>query len=235
MRLSEIKNDDFFYHDQLNPLLWENDRIKTEVGYKLTLIVQHFVNFLKMPQSILKDIIISGSNAAYGYNRYSDIDLHLLIEYPQNNVELRELYTAKKNQYNMMYNIKVKDIDVELYVQDIREPHYSAGVYSILHDKWIKKPKHQPPTITRKEIINKSKNYSSRIMRALQSSDLMTAQEILNDLKNLRRSGLEKGGEESLENLTFKMLRSRGLIDQLKKHIIKLESAELSLGEQNED
>ena len=235
MRLNEIKNDDFFYHDQLNPLLWENDQIKTEVGYKLTLIVQHFVNFLKMPQSILKDIIISGSNAAYGYNRYSDIDLHLLIEYPKNNLDLKELYAAKKDQYNMMYNIKVKDINVELYVQDVKEPHYSAGIYSILYNKWIKKPKHQPPVITRKEIINKSKNYSNRIIRALKSDDLMTAQEILNDLKNLRRAGLEKGGEESLENLTFKLLRNRGLIDKLKKHIIKLESAELSLGEQNEN
>ena len=49
------------------------------------------------------------------------------------------------------------------------------------------------------------------------------------------KAGLEANGEQSVENLAFKLLRARGQIDKLRKYINKLTSAELSLGEQNED
>jgi division protein CdvB (Snf7/Vps24/ESCRT-III family) len=57
----------------------------------------------------------------------------------------------------------------------------------------------------------------------------------MEDLKRLRKAGLEQGGEQSVENLAFKLLRARGQIDKLRKYINKLTSAELSLGEQHED
>ena len=43
------------------------------------------------------------------------------------------------------------------------------------------------------------------------------------------------GGEQSVENLAFKLLRARGQIDKLRKYITKLDSAELSLEDQYED
>jgi hypothetical protein len=48
------------------------------------------------------------------------------------------------------------------------------------------------------------------------------------------KAGLEDGGEYSVENLAFKLLRARGQIDKLRKYIDKLEGASLSIGEQNE-
>jgi hypothetical protein len=36
---------------------------------------------------------------------------------------------------------------------------------------------------------------------------------------NMRQSGLEKGGELSLENLAFKYLRNNGYIEKLKETI----------------
>jgi hypothetical protein len=57
----------------------------------------------------------------------------------------------------------------------------------------------------------------------------------MDELKRLRKAGLESGGEQSVENLAFKLLRARGQIDKLRKYITKLESSELSLGEQHED
>ena len=53
-------------------------------------------------------------------------------------------------------------------------------------------------------------------------------------IRKLRQSGLEQGGEYSVENLAFKLLRARGQIDKLRKYIDKLESAKLSIGEHNE-
>ena len=235
MRLQELKSQFLYYNQELNPLLWQDQQLDDKVRYRLLLIARHFINFLKVPQLYLKDIILSGSNAAYGYSEYSDIDLHVLVYIPPNRKELKELYDAKKNQYNTEYNITIKNINVELYVQNVQDPFYSAGMYSILNNRWIKKPQHQYPSVSAKEIRNKAKTYSSKINAALRSNDLELAKKVFDELKQLRRAGLAKGGEESLENLTFKLLRNRGQIKKLRKYINKLTSNSLSLGEQNEN
>lgn len=230
MRLNELSV--VHYHDELNPLLWENKQLKTEIRYKLLGIAMHFAKFLNVPKLNLRDITISGSNAAYGYSDSSDVDLHLVVDMPKDKPELTELYTAKKNQYNFTYNIKVKGIDVELYVQDVQQPHHSAGIYSVLNDKWLSKPKHQPPNIDDREVKSKARNYSAKINAAMRANDLNKAKETMADIRRLRQAGLEKGGEYSVENLAFKLLRARGKIDKFMRHINKLQSADLSLGEQ---
>ncbi len=233
MRLNELST--IYYHDELNPLLWDRTQLKTEIRYKLLAIAHHFAKFLNVPRLNLRDITISGSNAAFGYSDKSDIDLHLVVNMPHDRPELEELYTAKKNQFNSTYDIKVKGIDVELYVQDVQQPHHSAGIYSILNDRWISKPKHQPPNIDDKEVKSKARNYSAKINAAMRSGELNKAKEAMSDIRRLRQAGLEKGGEYSVENLAFKLLRARGKIDKFVKYINKLQSAELSLGEKYED
>jgi hypothetical protein len=57
----------------------------------------------------------------------------------------------------------------------------------------------------------------------------------MDELKRLRKAGLESNGEQSVENLAFKLLRARGQIDKLRKYIDKLTSAKLSLEDQYED
>ena len=231
MRLNELST--LYYHDELNPLLWDNGQLKTDIRYKLLAIAHHFAKFLNVPKLNLRDITISGSNAAYGYSDQSDIDLHLVVDMPADKPELSELYDAKKNQFNFTYNVKVKDIDVELYVQDVQQQHHSAGIYSILNDKWISKPKHQPPNIDDKEVKSKARNYSAKINAAMRSDDLNTCKETMADIRRLRQAGLEKGGEYSIENLAFKLLRARGKIDKFRRFIVKLQSAELSLKEKS--
>jgi molecular chaperone GrpE (heat shock protein) len=222
------------YHDTLNPILWDGTQLKTEIRYKLMLIAKHFANFLKVDKLNLQDITISGSNAAYGYSDSSDLDLHLIVDMPTDKPELNELYDAKKNVYNTRYNIKIKQIDVELYVQDSKQVHHSAGIYSILNDKWITQPKHAKPRVGEDEVRSKARNYAGRINIALKSTDVSTAKETMANIRKLRQAGLEQAGEFSVENLAFKLLRARGQIDKLRRHIDKLESASLSIGEQHE-
>lgn len=230
MRVNELSYAQ--YNDQLNPLIWDNNHLKTEVRYKLMATAMHFAKFLNVPKLNLRDITISGSNAAYGYSDSSDIDLHLVVDMPVDKPELAELYTAKKNQYNFTFDITVKGIDVELYVQDVQQTHHSAGIYSILNDRWVSKPKHQPPNIEDREVKSKARNYSAKINAAMRANDLNKAKETMSDIRRLRQAGLATGGEYSVENLAFKLLRSRGKIDKFMRFINKLQSAELSLGEQ---
>ena len=40
--------------------------------------------------------------------------------------------------------------DVEVYVQDSNESHFSSGVYSVLYDEWLVKPKHEKIDVDKK-------------------------------------------------------------------------------------
>lgn len=224
MRFNEFSVKAITYHDTLNPILWDNNELIPEIKSKLLSIAKHFSEYVKLKN--IKDITISGSNASYGYSEYSDIDLHVIIDIDP---AFSDLYSAKKNEYNSKYNIKIKDIDVELYVQDSKETHYSAGIYSILNNKWLVKPKHELPKVSEKEVRSKARNYSGKINSAIRSNDLNIASNALNDIRKLRKAGLETGGEESVENCAYKLLRNRGRIEKLQQHITNLTSKGLSL------
>ena len=220
------------HHHELNPALWDNNRLRPEVREKLLKIAHHFALYLNVSRLYLKDVTLSGSSAGYNYSEYSDIDLHLVVSKTNGN---DELYTAKKNLYNNEHNLAIGNIPVELYVQPADQKHHSAGIYSVLDDKWINEPVHEEPTTDPKDIKAKARNYASKINSAMRSGDLAKCRETMEELRRLRKAGLEAGGEQSVENLAFKLLRARGQIDKMRKYITKLDSAELSLEDQYED
>jgi hypothetical protein len=220
------------HHHELNPVLWANNSLRKEVRLKLLRIARHFALYLNVPILNLKDITLSGSSAGYNYSDYSDIDLHLVVSKTNGN---DELFTAKKTLYNNEHDLSIEGIPVELYVQPADQVHHSAGIYSVLDNQWINEPVHEEPTIDPKDIKSKARNYSAKINLAMRSQDVSKCREAMDDLKRLRKAGLESNGEQSVENLAFKLLRARGQIDKLRKYITKLESAELSIGEQDED
>jgi hypothetical protein len=220
------------HHHELNPVLWDNNSLRKEIRFKLIKIARHFAEYLNVPRLYLKDVTLSGSSAGYNYSSYSDIDLHIVVSKTDGN---DELFTAKKNLYNSEHDLEIKGIPVELYVQPADQKHHSAGIYSVLDDKWLVEPVHEEPTINPKDIKAKARNYASKINSAIRSSSINQCRETMDSLKRLRKAGLESNGEQSVENLAFKLLRARGQIDKLRKYITKLESAELSLEDQYED
>ena len=228
MQTQELSIDPNPHHHELNPVIWGGNKMHTDVRFKLLRIAQNFIDFLEVPNLKLKDVTLSGSSAGYNYSEYSDIDLHLVVNSD-------ELYTAQKIQYNNMYDLHIKKIPVELYVQPTKQIHHSAGVFSVLDNKWIIEPEHVEPTTDPKDIKSKARSYAGKINSAIRSNNVNQCREVMDDLKRLRKAGLESGGEQSVENLAFKLLRARGSIDKLRKYITKLESAELSLGEHNEN
>lgn len=225
-----VVDDAVIFHDTLNPALWQNNQLKPQVRLKLLEIAKHFINFIDVPKLNLKDITISGSNAAYTYTKHSDLDLHLIVDIVGSDaVYLKNLYDAKKNQYNFNHDIKVKGVDVEVYVQDSSQPHHSAGIYSVLDDRWISEPKNERVNINDDDVQDKVNNYTDKIKQALKSKDIEKARETKDEIAKIRKAGLDSAGEFSVENLAFKVLRARGLIDKLRQHIYNLEDEELSL------
>jgi hypothetical protein len=236
MQQEDLVSTAIVFHQRLNPKLWSKGKLKPQVRFHLLEIAKHFVDYIDIDHLGLQDITISGSNAGYTYSRKSDIDLHLIVDVPQDKKQiLKQLFDAKKNQYNFQHDITIRNIDVELYVQDAEQLHTSAGIYSVLDDKWIKVPDTVEDKVDRAQVKVKYKQYVGKVRTALRSDNLEAVQKTSDDIRNLRQQGLEQEGELGVENITFKVLRAKGYLEQLRNHISKLKADKLSLENNNEN
>jgi hypothetical protein len=233
--LNSLQLSDYVkFHDRLNPVLWdENQNLNPKVRNILLDIANDFREFLGVSDIGLKDITVSGSNAGYNYNDHSDIDLHLVVDLPEadRSQVYRELFDAKKYQYNDQHNITIGGYDVELYVQNANQPHYSQGIYSLLNNQWLIVPKKIKTDINDDSVISKYQDLENRINSAVNDNSLERLQSLIDKIKNMRVSGLADRGEFSVENLTFKLLRHHGLIKKLYDRRNQLHDQELSLTE----
>ena len=164
------------FHDQLNPRLWgKNEHLLPRVREKLLEIAEDFKEFLGVADVEVKDITLSGSNAAYTYTPNSDIDLHLVVDIPELNDDVyRELFNAKKYQYNDEHNIRIGGYDVELYVQPSDDKHVSSGIYSVLNNKWLQVPKPRKADVDDISVRSKYQDIGNRVESALKDRNITT-------------------------------------------------------------
>ena len=230
--------------DKLNPEIWliskKESKMKPEIRERLLDIANQFVEFLDVPVFV-DDIIMTGSLANYNWSNYSDVDLHIIVDFtqfPKEQIELfQKLFTLKKILFNTNHNITIKNFEVELYAQDEKEIHTSSGVYSVLFDEWITKPEKINVKIDNKVLMNKVKSWTEKIDEVIEDAeegnDLEKSKEIIDKLKkklkDYRGEGLSGDGEFSYENLVFKFLRRNGYIEKLYNFEDKLIDKSLSL------
>lgn len=207
----------------LNPKLWIGDELRPKLREGFIKIAAAFYDFLDIEQAPILDIVLVGSNANYNWTDFSDIDLHVIVNYLEigDNLYLVQNYLqAKKSIWNSKYPLKLKDMNIELYAQDLNETmHSSVGVYSLMHDQWIQKPKADLVIIDDDAIIKKAQPYVYEIDKLnTEDPDLAERiQDIQTRLRHLRQSGLDAAGEYSIENLAYKWLRNKGYLDRLKE------------------
>jgi hypothetical protein len=207
----------------------EGFKMKEDVRKRLLEIADDFTESFGV-EFFIHDIILTGSLSNYNWSEFSDVDLHILIDMSEIEtgngssilqIIIKEFFEAKKNVWNEKHDIKIKGYDVEVYVQDVNEPHISSGVYSILHDKWEIEPKKETPNIDDRKILEKGEDFAKKIDQLINlgpnNEVLPKIESLRKKLKQFRQSGLESGGEYSYENLTFKLLRRNGYIEKLLK------------------
>jgi hypothetical protein len=222
------------FNQRLNPRLWDNnEQLRPEVHDHLLQIADDFREFLGVSGYDLKDITISGSNAAYTYTPNSDIDLHLVVDLPEadNSEVYRELFDAKKFQYNQQHNITIGSHPVELYVQDANKTHVSQGIYSVLNNQWIDVPKRRDAGVDDISTRSKYEDLAARIDSAVASGDHDDMAKLMSKIKAMRQAGLNQHGEFGADNLAFKMLRNQGAIKRLIDARNAARDRELSLRE----
>jgi predicted nucleotidyltransferase len=221
-----------FYNKELNQKFWIDFKFNEKVREKLLIIAEEFYKSLELKAEI-KDIILTGSIANFNWNDSSDLDVHIVIDFKDidNNIELvQNSLDGQRFIWNLRHDIYIKGHEIELYIQDINEKHKSSGIYSLLNNKWIIKPKYNPPKIDNKLFNFKYNTYKDGIEQLCNISKLNLNPEEANYYYKLsktfkekiiksRKNYLEKEGEFSIYNLIFKKLRTNGYIEKLIKTI----------------
>lgn len=218
-------------HNTLNPLLFNSDmELKDEVKEKLNEIVTEFKNKLEEYNIKLniKDVCLVGSNVNYNYNKNSDLDLHIVADSKDdcNENHLAVIYELYKKIFNDKYDIKIKDIPVELYIEMDEINANSNGIYS-LNNGWIKKPKKE---IVKEVNIDKEYNFwLNKYNKTIEKKNIEAIDNFIDSIYNLRQESIKKDGEFGKGNLVFKRFRNEELLDKIKRLKVDLESKKLTL------
>ena len=224
----------------LNREVWdEEDRLSPEVAERLLVIAEDFIRKLKMDGLTIHDIVLTGSLANYNWSRYSDFDLHIVLDFRQvdeNEKLVKKFFDARRLNWNKAHQIFLKDYEVEIYVENRGEPHESTGIYSVKYDRWIIKPRRGEQRIDKENAKKKAQAIKLQIddverlfKKEKHDEVLKRAEEVKQKIMKMRRSGLEKGGVYSIENLAFKLLRRAKEIGKLMKFGVDSYDAKMTL------
>jgi predicted nucleotidyltransferase len=229
------------YSDTLCLDIWnkdgENYVMKPEIRKDLLQIAQDFIKEDLKDAKItigIKDVVIIGSSVNYNWTPYSDIDLHILVDFSELDMSEQDAEAflgAIKANWNKKHHITIKGHDLEIYVQGISQKVDSSAAYSIKNGKWIKPPIKNRPSFNKELIKKKHKDLKARIDAVINDRNEEELRKILEKLFVIRQAGLDKKGEFSEENIVFKILRAQGYLDKLKDYIVKIYDKERSISE----
>lgn len=201
--------------------------MRPEIRTKLLAIANDFWSSLKLNATVL-DIQLTGSLANYNWTKYSDFDVHVIIDFAQvdKNVGLvRSSLDGMRFMWNQRHPVTIEGYDVECYVQDKNEQHTSSGLFSLAKNAWLVVPEYNPPQVDERDVNEKVRVFKSElkeIKSKLSTSKGEEARSLFDYLKRLkkkiseeRKEGLSKAGEFSVENIVFKRLRNDGTIENI--------------------
>lgn len=216
----------FQIKDELNPEVWDKNHLKPELRPKLLKIAVDFFKNLKLPKEIrLTDVLLLGSLANFNWSKFSDVDLHLVVDFSafkENPTFVQEFFDAQKNLWNTDHDITIAGYPVEVYVQNKTTKTESTAVYSVAKDKWLLKPdkinfKLDKELVTKK--VDRFFDLLKIIKNAYEQKDFKKVvayvEKLKKIIKQMRKAGLEKGGEFSTENIVFKVLRRTDFMEIL--------------------
>lgn len=228
----------------LPPDLWHQEKMDPEVLANAIRIANDFFNSLDLDNIQIKDIILTGSTASYNWSDMSDFDLHILIDF--NKLENRKLmedyFKEKTKSWNRTHDILLKGFEVELYIQDSNEPHVANGIYSLMENRWLKRPTRYRLNIDYDLVKQKAAQLMEDIDEVYDlyaEKDYLLAQQtaevLMERIRRYRKAGLESGGIYSVENLVFKVLRRNEYLKKLSSIKTLAYDASMTLYEKDRD
>jgi hypothetical protein len=222
---SSLDFNGFKVNETLNPKVWESEsKMHKDVLEALKTIAIDYWNSLELDVPLI-DITLTGSLANFNWSKYSDADLHIILDdklLGDDSVMIKDLLDIKTRAWNLKHDITVKGFDVELYLQPKDQPHHSTGIYSLINNDWVIKPNMVEADLDKDTITKKYNSITksvAEIKKTMSNGDYEDVIHMLEKLKNkikvMRQSGLETGGEFSVENIAFKLLRRNDVMEEI--------------------
>tara|TARA_R100000008_G_scaffold86805_1_gene81750 strand:+ start:463 stop:1242 length:780 start_codon:yes stop_codon:yes gene_type:complete len=225
---NKVDTSSFKINDILEENIWsQNKKLKPRIRERLMHIASKFWESIELPTVKIDDITFTGSLANYNWSVYSDVDLHILVDFnllPGDEEITKAMMNARRAMWNNKHNIEIHGYEVELYVQDSNEVHHSTGVYSVLKNEWEVEPERGDFTIDHNDVKVKAAHIMNQIDIIERDYEEENYRETVSDvdrlkqkLRKFRKCGLQQGGEYSTENIAFKVLRRNGYLEKLSK------------------
>ena len=238
----EVEPESFEKHSDLDPKFWEDRKLKEKIKRRLTKIVYDFIDGLNVGESIrAEDIRLTGSLANYNWSKYSDVDIHIVVDFKKidEKVELvKAFFDAARMRWNELHDIMIYGHEVEIYVENINEDHRSSGIYSLMNDEWIVEP--SPERIDfdyltarkKADAIQTEVNMIAKTVAENPRGALKSIDRLKNKIRTLRKAGLYSPEKEyASENIAFKILRREDALQQLNDMKYDVYDRVLSIGE----
>jgi predicted nucleotidyltransferase len=221
----EVEEETFEMRSELQPEIWRDNVLWPEVRARLLEIVDDFIEGLDMEISV-EDVRLTGSLANYNWSKYSDVDVHIVVDYAEidEDVQLvKSFFDVARARWNNLHDINMYGYEVELYVENVGEHHHSSGIYSILDDVWIVEPNPRDVEIDfatarkKSDDIETQVNLIDRMLAAGKlAASLKSIQRIKQKVRRMRAAGLSSPQKEfSPENIAFKILRRNDTLARL--------------------
>jgi len=226
----EVEEETFEMNDNLQPEIWHSNELWPDIRRRLLKIVDDFVDGLDVEVPI-EDIRLTGSLANYNWSKYSDIDVHIIVDFAEIDEDtqlVKAFFDAARARWNSLHAISFYGFEVELYVENTTDSHQSSGIYSILDNQWIIEPSPRDVDIDFATARKKSDDIETRINlidhmieTGKLAASLKSIEKIKQKIRRMRQAGLDSPQKEfSPENIAFKILRrndSLGKLGQMKR------------------
>ena len=246
-QLKEITVDaeGFRIHDTLESQIWQDEKLNPEIRDRLLKIANEFIEGLPVDVDI-EDVTLTGSLANYNWSEYSDIDIHIVVDFSKiNNDEelVKSFFDAHRLRWNDKHDIRIHNFEVEIYVENTGEEHRSSGIYSLLENKWIIEPSQVAVEIDYETAKKKSDDYMSQMKMVVNmihgdkdyERALRNIERIKTKIRTMRQAGLtSKAQEYSAENIAFKILRRENILRKLNDLRYLAYDSSMSIEEEND-
>ena len=193
----EVDPESFEKKPNLNSKFWTDSQLCRKAARRLSKIADDFIEDLDVSVPV-EEVRFTGSLANYNWSRYSDIDLHIVVDFSK------------------------IDEDTEL-VKSFFDVHRSSGVYSLTDQEWITEPNPEGVDIDYRLARRKSNDIETQINlikhiinRGKYQTALNNIDRVKGKIRNLRKAGLDSPQQEySPENIAFKILRREDALQRL--------------------
>ncbi len=224
LRFEEVEPESFEKQSELEPNFWVAGKLNPKIAKRLQKIANEFLEGLEIGAQ-MEDLRFTGSLANYNWSKYSDIDLHIVVDFSKidENTELvKGFFDNARMRWNDLHDIKIYGHEVEIYVEDVGEVHKSSGLYSLTENQWITQPdpeKIEFDYITARkkaDAIETEVNLIEQFKDDKPRAAIKSIERLKKKIRTMRRAGLNSALQEySAENIAFKILRREETLDKL--------------------